>query len=52
MVIESSKFSGKHAWTVIRDIQKCYSGLSSVTIHPVCNDAGDMCSSLEEQWNR
>ena len=48
-VVESSRFSGKHAWSAIRDIQKCYSGLSPISIPSIRDSDGVICSSHEGQ---
>ena len=48
-VVESSRFSGKHAWSAIRDIQKCYSGLSPISIPSIRDSDGVICSSQEGQ---
>ena len=48
-VVESSRFSGKHAWSAIHDLQKCYSGLSPISIPSIRGSDGVICSSQEGQ---
>ena len=48
----SHSFGTKSAWSAIRDIQSCYTGLARVSSQAVCDSDDRICTSLDATRSR